>query len=133
MSVHYWGEENFDWPGISDAGEFIGEGLKKWGRVNVHQYKEKFGGVRVYCTFGLQSLEQLIRPGWCYARWPVWLRVLTELGWVARKGLHVANIAVVPYHTWLYRRFYRLAVKKWPHLHDEIIEPADWHEFLEGL
>lgn len=133
MSIHYWGEEDFDWYNLDLAITFIGEGLRKYGRVAVYQYKEKFGQARVYCSLGLFSLEQLVRPGWCHTRWPVWLRRLTELGVFARAMLWVANRVVVPYHRWLYRRLYRLAVERWPHLHDEILDAADWSELLEGL
>ena len=71
--MHFWGDEDVDWKGIGDAAEYIGKGLRKWGRINVVQYKEKFGTVRVYCSLGIWSLHELTHPGHCYCRYPAWL------------------------------------------------------------
>jgi hypothetical protein len=43
------------------------------------------------------------------------------------------NRVIVPYHIWLYRRAYRNAVRKWPHLVDEICSAADYGELLVGI
>jgi hypothetical protein len=131
MSIHLWGEKDFDWDGLNAAIAFIAEGLLKR-RINVRQYKEKFGGARIYCSLGLLSFEQLLRPGHCFSRWPYWARWLdySRLAHVIRK---VLNLVVYPYHCRVYREHYRLAVIMWPHLRAEILEPADWPKVLEGL
>ena len=33
----------------------------------------------------------------------------------------------------VYRNVYKEAIAKWPHLKSEILNGADWDEFLEGL
>ena len=33
----------------------------------------------------------------------------------------------------LYRRAYKLALKRWPHLRSEILEGADWPEYLRRI
>ena len=134
MAAHYWNdpsEPDFDWAGVSAAAEYIGTRLIKWGRVNVRQWKEKFGGVRVYCSLGFVDWQQITHPGHAFIRWPSWLY------WGLFEHLHwlqwLVNLLVLPYHRWLYARIYRLAVEKWPHLREEILEPADHEEFLQPL
>jgi len=57
--MHCWGDENVDWKGIDDSVHYIGRGLVKWGRMSVHQYKEKFGTVRIYMGgLGFHSLKK---------------------------------------------------------------------------
>lgn len=122
--MHDWSDKSVDWAGISAAAEYIGIGLRRWGRVGVMTYKEKFGTVRVYCSLGWSSLHCMTHPGWAYYRYPFWLASL-PLAWL--------NWGVIPYHAWLYRRYYRKAVQKWPHLRLEILSAADYPELLKGL
>lgn len=132
--MHDWGDKDpkIDWPGISDAAEFIATSLRKWGRVGVRDWKEKYGTVRVYCSLGWYSLHDITHPGhvWIryargslmwYLNWAKWMRpVMRAINWV-----------VVPYHVWLYKYTYGLALKKWPHLRAEILHGADFSELLE--
>jgi len=125
--------DSVDWDGINNAAEFIGRGLRFW-RVDVRQWKEKFGTVRVYCSLGIQWWPQLTHPGYVYNQWPRWLDFITygsynrwsPLCWVLR----LLNLAVVPFHAWLYKRYYREAIRRWPHLKEEILRGADFHELL---
>jgi hypothetical protein len=128
--MHLWGEEDVDWAGIDDAAAFIGEGLRWW-RVDVRQYKEKFGTVRVYCTLGVTSLHQLTHPGHVYRRWKSgwWWKQDCCAGWVKRL-LTVVNWVAVPLHKALYRWYYRRARARWPHLAQEISRGADFPELL---
>jgi len=41
--MHSWGDEGVDWKGINEAARYIGVNLRRWGRVGVTQYKEKYG------------------------------------------------------------------------------------------
>ena len=129
--MHSWGDEGVDWKGIDDAAEFIGVNLRRWGRVNVRQYKEKFGTVRVYCSFGWHKFHNITHPGWCRGQYPDWLWHLDcDIGSLVIKPI---NYVIVPYQRWLYRLFYRIAVKKWPHLRREILCAADYSDLLKGL
>lgn len=130
--MHHWGDEGVDWEGISAAARYIGLGLRKWGRVGVCDYKEKFGTVRVYCSIGWYSLLSVTHPGWMhYGPYPKWLSTFDI--YHGHKLVRWMNFFVVPYHKWLYRRFYKKAIAKWPHLKNEILNSADWHELLKGL
>jgi hypothetical protein len=131
MVMHYWGDEGVDWEGIDAAAQYIGEGLRKW-RVDVRQWKEKYGTVRVYCGLGLQNLHQLTHPGYCYNQWPKWAWKAQFL-WPARALVRILNLFVLPLHIWLYKRYYREAVRRWPHLKKEILCCADFDELLVGI
>ncbi len=125
--IHNWGDPNVDWDGINDAAEFIGEGLRRWGRIGTN-YKEKYGTVRVYCSLGWYQMFSVTHPGYAYSRYPNWLWHL-DCMYISRL-MPLINRVVVPYHEWLYTRYYGLALKKWPHLRLEILSGADYHELL---
>ena len=122
-----WPDERFG--DVENAAWYIGKNLARWGRIHVSQTKEKFGTVRVYCSFGLDSFYGIWRPRhmWVPTWWP-WKLDLTVFAWIAP----FVNKFVIPYQKMQYRRFYKKAVEKWPHLHDEIVSCADWGEILEG-
>ncbi len=129
--MHRWGDEGVDWKGISEAARYIGSGLRKWGRVTVLDYKEKYGTVRVYCVFGWSQIHSAVYPGYAYSQFPKWLWVLD-----CRLGYHLMrplNWVVVPIQKRMYRRYYAAAVRKWPHLRSEILDAADFSELLEGI
>lgn len=129
--MHTWGEEGVDWEGIGEAARFIAEYLLRWGRVNVRDWKEKFGTVRVYCSLGWCQIHSITHPRYLYSQYPGWLWKLDV--YHGYKITRLVNWFIVPYHKWLYRRAYRLAVEKWPHLTAEILNGADYHELLKGL
>jgi hypothetical protein len=131
MVTHYWGDPDVDWAGIDAAAAYIGQGLRRWGRVDVHQTKEKFGTVRVYCTLGFHMFHQIIWPGFVYNQYPwKWLwRLDCTLYPVWRR----IDPLIAPFHCWLYRWFYKSAIRRWPHLRAEITDGADYPKLLGGL
>lgn len=129
--MHNWGDESVDWDGIYGAARFIAARLRRY-RVNVRDYKEKYGTVRVYCSLGWSQLHSITHPGHVWCRYPKWLWIL-DCRYGSRIIPFLCNWAVIPFHCWLYRDTYRRAVEKWPHLRDEIVTAADFHELLEGL
>jgi len=129
--MHCWGDDDVDWVGIDDAADYIGMGLRKWGRVNVTQYKEKYGTVRVYCYLGVAMFHQLIWPGYVYNQYPYkWIWVLDIK---SGRFWSLFQKPILFYHKWLYRKLYANAIKKWPHLRKEILCDADYDELLKGL
>ncbi len=130
--MHYWGDGFPYFADVENVASEIGQFLRKWGRISVTQTKEKYGTARVYCHFGWYQLHSITHPGYVYSRFPDWLwrldcRVLSRL--IAPLSRHI----VVPFHTWLYRLAYKRALKKYPHIREEILDGADWSELLEGL
>ena len=131
--MHSYGDENVDWAGIDDSARYIGENLKKWGRVNVRQWKEKFGSARVYCSLGWNSLLNITHPGYCHYRpYPKWLMTL-DIYYLSKIIPFLLNWLIVPYHKWLYRKLYKDCVKKFPHLRKEILCFADYSELLKEI
>jgi hypothetical protein len=129
--MHTWGEENVDWAGINDAAQFIAKRLQYW-RVDVRDWKEKYGTVRIYCSFGLRWWQSLTHPGHVWLRWPRWLNFVnyptprSPFYWLLR----LVNYAIVPFHVWLYKRTYLEARRRWPHLAQEIYRGSDYSELL---
>ena len=109
----------------------IGEPLRNRYRLSVVDCKEKYGTVRVYCSFGWWSLHDVVYPGYMFNRFPLWLRNLDYhlLGPI----LHQLSRLIVPIQIRAYRRAYRRAVKKYPHYRTAILDCADWPEYLKGL
>lgn len=127
---HYWGDNDVDWGGINDAASFIARGLRRF-RVPVRDWKEKFGTVRIYTGLGWTQFYEAFYPGYCWIKpwWPNkldhWLSYDTPvLNWV--------NKVVVPIHIWAYVWYYTRAVRKWPHLYNEIVAGADHGKLFEG-
>lgn len=104
--MHHWKDKNVDWSGLYDAAYYIATYLGRYGRIHVMDYKEKWGEVRVYILWGMED------------RWIPYSRL---------------NPILIPYQKWIYRRAYANAIRKWPHLRNEILNGADWQELLEGL
>lgn len=107
--MHIWGKPGVDWEGIDAAAEFIARWLLRAG-VNVSQWKEKFGTVRVYCYFGLGYTDR-----------------------VPDRIIDIVNKLIIPMQSAWYRQVYRQAIARWPHLSREIVCCADYPELLEGL
>lgn len=127
--MHRWGDENVDWKGIDDAAFWIGQQLRRWGRVSVTQTKEKYGRVCVYCHFGWSQMFSITHPGYVFSRYPQWLWSLDCL--YLSRIVRLLNYVIIPYHKWLYTYLYGRALKKWPHLRAEILHGADWNDLLK--
>lgn len=115
---------------IGEAAHWIGEELKR-ARIQVLQTKSKFQQARVYCSFGYMSLHEFLYPGYVWNRFPRWLLKLDYhlLGPLT----HQLSRALIPLqHRW-YRRTYKKALEKFPHLSEAILTGADWPELLKGL
>lgn len=129
--MHSWGhwpDEEFD--KVNDAAEYIGEGLRRWFRVGVIQYKEKFGTVRVYCHLGWSAFYEVWRPGYVWV--PTWWPWRLDLK-ISQVVMPLVNFISIPIMISGYRYFYKSALKKWPHLREEILCCADFPEYLHGL
>jgi len=132
--MHDWGEENFDWNGLNKCVRYLGINLRRWGRVSVSTYKEKYGTCRIYCTLGWRNLFSITHPGWVsykVAGYPQWL-IIFDI-YVLSRIIPYLNYIIVPYQKWLYRKLYSDCVKKYPHLREEIVCCADYPELLKGL
>jgi len=128
--MHYWGDEGVDWNAINDAAYEIAMDLKKW-RIQVRDWKEKYGTVRIYCSLGWYQFHNITHPGHCFCRYPKWLWKLDCRYF--RRVFGIINRFVIPLHIRAYRKAYKNAIKKYPHIREEILCCADWDELLKGL
>ena len=113
------------------AAYFIHRYLVKYGRISVRQSKEKFGTVRVYCHLGYFGLYDLLYPGRVWVHWPKWGYDLDlKFG---RPVMQVLNKVIVPYHKFIYRRAYKKAIEKYPHIKKRILGTANFSNLLERL
>jgi len=125
--MHYWGEE-FDWHGLGKAVSYIAKRLKFF-RVNVRDYKEKYGTCRIYCSLGWYCLHDITHPGYHFYRYPKWL-IRADIYFFS-KIVRYLNYVVVPFHEFVYRRAYKKACDMYPHLIEEICCCADRIELLD--
>jgi hypothetical protein len=129
--MHNWSDTKIDWKGIEDAARYIGLNLRRWGRVPVRDYKEKWGTARVYCSFGWYSIHDITHPGYAWIRYKrnglMWH--LNYARWIS-PAFTILNMVIRPYQQWLYTYFYGRALRKWPHLRLEILSGADYSELL---
>lgn len=133
MVSHDWSEEDFDWDSLNEAVDYIYDFCWKYGRFS-GQAKEKFGQCRFYCYFGL-SLHSLIYPKWVYRKhdnFPSWLWKL-DIDIISPLLNFLMGWWWYRYQYWIYREAYKRAVKKWPHIKEEITCAADYPELLKGL
>ena len=128
-SEHHWGDD-FDFASIGHAADEIGAYCVKWGRIPVTQTKEKYGTVRVYNSWGIENLYWLIRPNYHYYKLPIWVRKLDDRTF--GKLFRFALPLIFKYQTYIYNKAYQKAVKKYPHLREEILVNADWPEFIDN-
>ena len=130
MKEHYWGDNTFDWKGLDDAGEYISCWLVRWTRLSVAQVKEKFGTLRIYCSFGWSSFHAIVWPQhmWVHKYWPYKLDLV-----ISRFLMPIINRVMIPIQRKAYAWRYKKAVEKWPHLKDEIVSMADFGELFEGV
>lgn len=132
--MHRWGDDDVDWGGINEAASYIGLWLRRWARVDVLDYKEKYGTVRVYCSLGWSNIHDVTHPGHSFTQYKQ-DSLLWRLNY-AEWPTHVfqaLNLVVVPVHARLYRWRYKRAVKRWPRLRCEILNSAAYSELLVGL
>lgn len=126
--MHNWGEEGVDWKGIDDAATYIHGYCLKWAFLG-GQSKEKYGTVRFYAHFGWLSLHGLIYPGYAWNQFPKWLWKL-DCNIIGPALRFFFERPFVAWQRYIYKRAYRSAVRKWPHLKEEILVCADYPEFF---
>jgi len=152
MTKHYWGEENFDWDALYKACRFFDVNLKRWARLCVHT-KEKYGTMRLEYLGYNEGIYGLIYPGRLWLNYPgptvtkkphKSIRKYFPEGHTYQVGLfRVIDdfITAIARKCGLSRLFYRyqrlvfniitfIAVKKWPHIKDEIMDEYDFKYLL---
>lgn len=127
-NYHEWGSD-FDWKGLDQAINIIAKTTKRYGRFG-GSIKEKYGTIRFSpLNLGIISLHSLIYPCYYYNQFPQWLWKLDVyyIGPFLQKTL---GRSWFWYQRKVYNYAYQKAVKKFPHLIEEIIVDADYPEYI---
>lgn len=128
--MHDWSGDFPYFQEVGEAADYIGDFCVKWGRIPVTQTKEKYGTVRVYCSFGCWGLHGIVKPQYIYYQWPKWTWPINSF---SDKIISKFYFVIIPYQKFIYRLAYKKALKKWPMIRKEILTCADWDECLKGL
>lgn len=130
MPFHHWSDKAFDWKSLDDAVDIIYDTCIRWGRFG-GQCKEKFGCIRFYVKFKPLSFEALIYPGYYYRKFPPWISTLDDKVFSPVLQFFFGKL----WNKWqrkVYNWAYQRALRKYPHLWDEILCDADFPELIEG-
>lgn len=125
--MHRWGDKDVDWAGINDCCEILSNYCLKWARLG-GSTKEKFGTVRFYAQFNGLSLHNLFYPGYHYYQFSRKIIYLDEN--LISKILSPLNPLFFQWQKFIYKRAYKICLKKYPHLREEILCCADYPEYL---
>jgi hypothetical protein len=129
--MHDWSDKSVDWRGIDEAAEFIGSYCRS--RALLYgQTKEKYGTVRFYVSFGGLSLHSICYPGYVYSQFPKWLWIL-DCDYIGPTLNFLFGKLLFKWQKFIYSRAYELALKKWPHLVEEIVSASDHPELIKCL
>lgn len=137
MTTHNWGDENFDWNALSGAIRVSANFMRRWGRIGVHE-KEKYGTARLYTYFYSSGLFSLLYPGyvsyWVWEKTPIIGKYLTKLEF--KVFIPIASVLKLwrPIQWWqrkVYNWAYQKALRKYPHIAEEIVEDADHPELIQ--
>lgn len=124
MTYHDWGDKDFDWEALNNAGEYISSYCMKRARLYIH-WKEKYGTLRYQhlssCIFNRYwPIHTLINPGHLYYRFPRWM---INIEYIVGDVLYYIGVVKIiqKYQLWILKRALLRAVKKFPHIKDEIL------------
>lgn len=126
---HYWGQ----WPdqGFRDVGEAaweIGKFCRRWGRFT-GQSKEKFGQARFYALIDNElDLWALISGGYFFYNGPDWF---WPINCAIRNHIKIPFRLLERWRCFIYKLAYARALKKYPHIYNEILSGADHRDLLK--
>jgi len=129
-NYHEWGSEFKYFEDVENVASEIGDYCCKWGRIPVRQTKEKYGTVRVYSGWGIENLFWFVKPNYCFYQWSQKIRSFDN----AIFGIFFMLLRkpIFAWQRFIYNKAYQMAVKKYPHIREEILTDADWPEYIDG-
>ena len=132
MATHMWGSD-FDFMSLNLACDFFASNLQKYGRIQITGCKEKYGTMRLEWFFWDGHYQQFVHsamyPGWLYIQYPRWMY---KVDWFITAIANKSGLSwcLSAYQRLVFNIVTVLAVKKWPHLKDEILEELDFDTLL---
>lgn len=133
MSHHCWGDPEFDWKGLAACERILHSICVRRGRIG-GTIKEKYGELRYYATFWAGTLFELFYPGYHY--YPTWYRrffMFDQYTTPLLARITGLRYLIHRYQVYMYRRGYASCLKAYPLLREEILNSADYPEYLADL
>ena len=130
--MHEWGDPWFEKNGadLSDAITYIRKYCRRFGRFG-GDAKEKYGTVRFYCRFHYM-IHDLIWPGYYFCQYPLHFLWSWDVLIYSRNFFQPFRQLLQKWQHFIYRRAYKNAATRWPHLKTEIYVMADYDELLKN-
>lgn len=130
--MHTWGDDWPYWEDLNRAIHFIWWVCTKIGRIGVHS-KEKYGTHRMTTYFWNGSFHSLIYPGYCYSQFPQWLWTF-DIYYITKfmQWLRFPIWIVFQYQRCVFALAFYIAMKKHPHIADEIASDVDYYQGIIG-
>jgi len=126
--MHLWGDKDFDWKSLDEAGHYLEKQCRRWARLGVHT-KEKYGTLRVDTCGAYWSswpIHGWVYPGHHYYQWPRWMISKLEYPmWNVFSFMGVTSL-VNTYQRSVLKHFWKKAANKWPHIAEEILDEYEW-------
>jgi len=129
MPHHDWSDKSFDWKGLSQAIRII-ENWHRFARIGCN-IKEKYGTIRCDSSFFDGSLHSLVFPGHYFYRWSDKVYALESRLTPIICFLRIDSLIralQIPFYT----LGYYIAMKKYPHIKDEICVDASHPQWIIG-
>lgn len=127
--MHKWGDKNFDWNALDNAGRDLNFIFKTFGRIGLH-WKEKWGCLRTSTYFFDGSLHSLTHPSYVYSQYPKWLWTFNV--YYSRYFFKYTGLLFLIRH-WQYIVYtlgYTYICIKYLHIVNEIMHDAENYELL---
>jgi hypothetical protein len=130
MPHHNWGDKDFDWDSLYKAERLMIRVFKLF-RIGAHT-KEKYGAIRASVYFWDGGLHHLIWPGYVYIQNSFINYKLDEYVIKPFTKWTGINWLGVKLQLCGYTLAYYLAMRKYPHIREEICCDADHPEYIIG-
>lgn len=132
MPIHLWGDKTFDWKALDGALNELSKWGVRWGRVG-GQIKEKWGCAQYYANFADGTLHNLIYPDHYYIQWPKWVYYNIDYKIIRPIIIYTGLIKIIHfYQRYFYNLAYQKAIKKYPHIKEEILCDCVYPEYVKG-
>jgi hypothetical protein len=125
---HYWGQWSDSlFIDVECAAGDIGKFCRRWGRFFVNT-KEKYGTARAYTHFsyGL-DLWSLWTGGYCFYHGPKWF---WGINCFIQNHTDWLTPAIQSYQVFIYKLAVRRALRRYPHIHNEILSGIDHQDLF---
>lgn len=113
---------------IEDIPHLIGAALQRFALIRVSDMKEKYGTYRVYVSFGLHGLHDVLYPRHRYMQFP---KSLYCLAYGPEWLFGFINRVLIPYQHLVYKHVYQYYIRKYPLERRAIVYGMDYADLID--